>query len=466
MTALPILSSIYATEAGDFETAYPCNMEPVAQQSGVSSGHLRTAMGAETWVTGPGIDRGGINWNGTLYRVMGSLLVQIAFDGSITTIGDVGSDGFPVRMDYGFGRLAINSANNLWYYDGTTLAQVTDTDLGPVLDMVWMDGYYVTTDGTSIIVTDLSDPFSVNPLKYGSAEADPDMVTGLIATKRGELVALGQYTIEFYQNAGTSGFPFQVSPGATIPIGCVGRYAKCEFVQSFAFVGGGENQAIGVWIAGQGSASKISTRAIDDLLADEPNKASIQLEVRVARDENRLYVHLSDRTLVYLAGASSQLKQPIWYTCASGIAMDRPYRLRNAVNVYDKLICGDTEANAIGIVSESLDPGDGMAFLSWSFDGEAYSQEYAQPLGKRGNRAARPQWRPHLRIPTNYAALRFRGDNAQPHFGELTGWEFGAGFVYNDTKGAILHDIELVGLPGRAGFAVAACEVRAEALAV
>jgi hypothetical protein len=102
---------------------------------------------------------------------------------------------------------AIRSSDQLYYWDGTTLTHVTDTDLGPVVDMLWIDGYTMTTDGTSIIVTELNDPTSVLPLKYGSAEEDPDMVTGLIKS-RDEAYALGQYTIQVFQNVGGNGFPF------------------------------------------------------------------------------------------------------------------------------------------------------------------------------------------------------------------------------------------------------------------
>jgi hypothetical protein len=154
--------------------------------------------------------------------------------------------------------LIVRSSDQLYYWDGTTLTHVTDTDLGPVVDMLWIDGYTMTTDGTSIIVTELNDPTSVLPLKYGSAEEDPDMVTGLIKVKD-EAIALGQYTIQFFQNVGGNGFPFQPVKSASIPVGCVGPTAKCLYGDSFAFVGSARNEAIGVYIAGSGTATRISS---------------------------------------------------------------------------------------------------------------------------------------------------------------------------------------------------------------
>src|SRR5574337_841754 len=96
---VPILNGIYTDGVSDFRTAYPRNMIPVPKQQGVSEGYLRPADGIVELGTGPGIDRGGINWNSACYRVMGTKLVRIAEDGTTTTLGDVGGTG-QVTFDY------------------------------------------------------------------------------------------------------------------------------------------------------------------------------------------------------------------------------------------------------------------------------------------------------------------------------------------------------------------------------
>lgn len=391
MVAIPLFAGIGATSNADFSTVYPVNLEQVPLDTGISKGYVRTPAGIRSVSTGPGIDRGGIvDANGVHYRVMGTKLVTVAADGTITTLGDVGGSG-PVSLDYGFGMLAIRSGTALWYWNGTTLTQVTDPDLGQCLDIVWMDGYYVSTDGTSIIVSDLSDPASFNPIKYGSAEADPDMIVGL-GRLRDELIAFGSNTIEFYSDQGTAGFPFQVNSGATIPIGCVGPQAKVRFSQSYAFVGGGRNQANAVWLVGGGTARKLSTRAIDDMIAQVADDSTIQLEARVGRDEERLLVHLPDRTLVLLSTATAANQNPIWYVQRSGRGADEPYRGRNAVYANGEFWVGDLNSPAIGVLD----------------------------------------------------------DSTADHFGDKTGWQSQSILLFNETNGAIVHQLELVGLPGRA----------------
>jgi len=181
MVQIPIVNGIYTDNGPDFRTSYPVNMIPVPKSNGISEGFLRPADGLVANGTGPGIDRGGINWNGVCYRVMGSKLVTVSSTGVITVLGDVGNNGLLVTMDYSFDRLAIASNEDLFYWSPSLgLIQVTDPDLGIVLDVVWVDGYFMTTDGEFLIVTELSDPTQVNPLKYGSSEIDPDPVVGLL----------------------------------------------------------------------------------------------------------------------------------------------------------------------------------------------------------------------------------------------------------------------------------------------
>lgn len=448
MTAIPMLYGAKGANSADFDVALPINLEPVPVDSGLSKGYFRTTAGARSMGGGPGLDRGAIVWNSQHIRVMGTSLVSIAADGTATTIGTISGTG-PARLDYGFGRLGIAADKKLWYWNGTDLTQVTDTDLGPVVDMTWMDGYYVTTDGTSIVVTDLADPTSVNPLRYGSAEADPDMVTGLMKL-HGELVAFGSNTIEFYSDAGGSGFPFQVNVGATITRGCVGPFAKAYFLQSIAFVGSGRNEGLGVHIVGSGTADKISTRAVDKELAGIVDPGSITVESRVYDDDSRLYVHLPDKTLTYSASASKQAGEPVWAILASGLGLDSAYRPRNAVLVNGQWWVGDAISAALGVIDSTISTqfgetpgwqfqtqflGNGgkgfivhgleligmtgrapdcpIAMLSSSKDGQTWSPERRNKLGRQGHRTKRCVWHPHRRF-SNYATLRFRGVSPGP----------------------------------------------------
>jgi hypothetical protein len=449
MVAIPLLTGAKGTQQAEFSLSYPTNLEPLINDVGFSQAQLLHAAGAIPFTTGPGTDRGGYAWNGTMYRVMGTSLVRVGTDGVVTTIGDVGGSG-PARLEESFGTA-------LWYFNGTGLTQVTDVDLGPVIDMTWMNGFWISTDGTSIVVTQLTDPTQVDPLKYGSAEEDPDTVTGLMKV-RNELYVLGQYTIQTQQLTGGSGYPFTNVLGATIPYGCISASAKCLFADSFAFAGQSRNEPLAVYLAGQGSATKISVRTVDDALAAEENPAGITLEVRAYRDERRLLVHLTKETWVFLPTATAKAQSPIWYRVRSG-AKD-PYRIRNAVEIAGRYMVGDLNSSALGWLSEDVSthfgdaaewsfhsgllhndgksgivrsieliglPGripageKATAFMSMTRDGTNWSPERAIDMGMAGETRKRLQWRPKARF-TNTLGLKFRGYNkALPGFARLNG---------------------------------------------
>ena len=166
---IPILTGIYSDSNSDYRTSYPVNMIAVPKPTGVSGAYIRPADGIVEYPAPPGIGRGGINWLGVCYRVMGEKLVKILADGTHVELATVpGRD--QVRMYYSFDFLGIAADKKLYLWDGSTLQQVTDSDLGQVDDMIWVDGFWMTTDGDSLVVTELNDPFSVDPLKYGSSE--------------------------------------------------------------------------------------------------------------------------------------------------------------------------------------------------------------------------------------------------------------------------------------------------------
>lgn len=389
---IPILNGIYADSTPELRTSYPINMVPVPKKSGISNGFLRPGDGIVANGTGPGIDRGGINWQDECYRVMGSSLVTVASNGTVTTLGDVGGPSSNlVTFDYSFDQLAIASGGRLYYWDGTTLTQVTDPDLGVVLDVVWVDGYFMTTDGEFLIVTELTNPLVVNPLKYGSSEADPDPVVALLKL-RNEVYALNRNTIEVFDNVGGELFPFARIDGAQIQKGVVGTQACCVFIQAIAFLGSGRNEAPGIYVGASAVTQKASTQEIDNLLLQytEAQLALVKLEARNDKNHQHLYVHLPDRTVVYDATASEALGEPVWFTLTTTIVGFAQYRARNMVWAYDKWLVGDPQSSNVGYL--------------------------VQDTGH--------------------------------HWGAQVRWEFGTLIVYNEGNGAIFNELELVSLTG------------------
>lgn len=390
---IPILNGIYADEKADFRTSYPRNLIPVPKEHGINTGYLRPADGVVQFNTNPapGIDRGGFVWNGSCYRVMGPKLVRVESNGAITTLGDVGGTE-QVAMDISFDVLAIASNHNLYFWDGVSLTQNTDPDLGIVLNCIWIDGYFMTTDGVHVVVTELNDRYSVNPLKYGSAESDPDPILGILNLKD-EAYVLGRYTIEVLDNIGGDFFPFQRIKGARIDRGVIGVHTAAIFMEAIAFLGGGRDEPPAVWLGINSSTVKLSTREIDQVLQNytEAQLALATVETRVDKGHMLLLVHLPDQTLVYDGAASQVMKEAVWFTLTSSVVDLGQYRAKNLVWCYEKWLAGDPTSANVGYYTSAV------------------SSHYAQSIG----------------------------------------WDFGTTVLYNEGRGCIIHELELVCLPGR-----------------
>lgn len=399
---IPIISGRYVEgKTGHLRTAYPLNLVPILQETGVSDGYLCPAEGLVEEAQGPGVCRGGIVWNEQCYRIMGSRLVRVNANSTVDDLGDVGIGG-PVRMDYSFDRLAIASGGSLYYWNGSTLTKVTDPDLGVVVDMLWVDGYFMTTDGQYLVVTDLNDPTQINPLKYGSAERDPDPIVAVLKIL-GEVYALNRYSVEVFQNAGTSNFPFQRAQQVYLTKGCVGTHTCCVLENTLFFLGGGRNEPVALYAGSGGKVEKVSTQEVDQMLATyTPDQLkNVVVEPRKHYSHQFLYIHLPDRCLVYDVHqaassnpfADSKALPGFWFVLSSGLTGFNAYRGRHMVYAYGQWLVADTQS------------------------------------GKLGRMAA----------------------NTSTHWGEPVRWEFSTEIVYNKGQGAIFHELELVALTGGGG---------------
>lgn len=395
MTQIPILNGIYADSTPELRTSYPVNLVPVPKDSGISKGFLRPGDGIVSNGTGPGTDRGGINWQGSLYRVMGTKLVEIDSAGTVTILGDVGGPVDElVTFDYSFDELAVTSGGFIFFWNGTTLTQGNYplVTIGPIIDFCFIDGRFMLTDGERLFVTNVGDPFTIGAFAFEEPIADPDPVTSLLRL-RNEVYAINRFTMEVYDNLGNANpFPFGVIQGAQIQKGSVGVQACCVFIDAIAFLGSGRNEAPGIYIGAAATTTKVSTQEIDNLLLEysEAQLALVKLEARNDKAHQHLYVHLPDRTVVYDASASQAFGTPVWFTLASTLAGFAQYRARNMVWVYDKWMVGDPQSSSIGYL--------------------------VQDIGS--------------------------------HWGQQVYWEFGTLIVYNEGKGALFQQLELVALTG------------------
>lgn len=398
MTQIPLLNGIYADTDAQLRTSYPRNLFPIPKESGIAKGFLRQASGLTLFSSSiPGIDRGGLNWNDTLYRVIGGNFVKVDSSGVATFLGGVGNDGLAISMDFSFDRLAVVSNKNLFYYNGTTLTQVSDPNLGLPTQVIWVDGYFMLTDGKAVYVTNLADPTSINPLKYAQPQSDPDIIQRMIKV-RNQPYVIGRYATEVLQDVGGALFPFATIGGAEVWKGAIGPNAACFFMDGVALVGSGRNEPVSAYMIANGSYKRIATNEIDMIFSayTEATLASTIVESRIDTGNAQIYIHLPDKSLVYDYNVSQIVEQPVWFILDSSTDINTTarYRANHFVWCYDKWIFGDPTAPQLGYLDDTH---------AWQF-------------------------------------------------GTTTNWQFATTIIYNSAKSGIIHELELIALTGDNGI--------------
>lgn len=415
-----IAQGIYTSNSPDILAALPVNMRLVPQPNEVSgpAGNLRPTDGViHLGQAVNAISRGVIRPTGYsqdgVIRVVGDRLFR--YGDSITSLVDSSGNNIvieqhaddpekPARLDYGFDLISIASNNKLYLYNykgghvgntGEVFVEVTDPDLGVVKDAIFIDGYYMTTDGEFLVVSDIDDPTSFSPFKYGSSEIDPDEVVALHKI-RNEVYAINKNTIEVFQNVGGTGFPFRRVEGAQIMKGAIGRDACCVYRDSIAFLGGYRNESPSIYLGVNGSAVKISTKTIDTMLLDytEEQLSKVRFETKAGKSLDELLVHLPDKTLVFDANVGAEIGGGYtWHILSSAETGIGKYNYRDIWYYNNKWV-----------VCEHLN---------------GRSCEYSDKISTQGR--------------------------------SIIPWEFSTGFIYNGGNGAIVHELELVAITGRNG---------------
>ena len=346
----------------DYRDALPVNMYAVKRDILGAKGYMIGYPGLTKLADGKGADRGG-NYNERLsdhYRVSGTKLISVAADGTVVELGNIPGASQARLIDlYSFNTQGIIADGNFYLYSpGGGFQQVIDGDIGSPIDGVWIDNYYFLTDGEYIYHTELTDETSIDPLMYATAEFMPDPSLGLAKTQDNKVIVFGRYSLEYFVNVATANFAFQRVVTRAQKIGIVATHAKCESGGKFYITGGYRDSAVSVYIIGIGSATKVSTREIDKVLAKytEPELSDIRMECRTENDVTFILVHLPEETLCFNESIAAEFgKEIAWSLLKTGTG-NTIYRGINGIldARSGKWIYGDRLGTKIGILDNDV----------------------------------------------------------------------------------------------------------------
>jgi len=168
----------------------------------------------------------------TVYRINAAGVATAATGALLTSSGRcyAADDGTQVVIVDGTNGYVYNPTAN-------TVTQITDADFPSVATYVtWLAGYFVVTssDG-SYYISALDNPTAWDALDFDTAEASPDGLVAVLAD-HGELLLVGEKTLEFRANTGAADFPFTPVSGAAREYGLAARASLCKFGDSVVFL--------------------------------------------------------------------------------------------------------------------------------------------------------------------------------------------------------------------------------------
>ena len=342
----------------------------VPQTTALSRAQLIGTPGISQFaIAGDPFSRGSHEMNGIAYAITGNLLYRVNSDGSTDSLGTIVGNAKVSIDDNGVQICIVVPGSTAYIYSvAGGLVTITDLDftttLGPSQQVVFVDGYFVHFNNNSaassspiFFISNLKDGTAYDALDFGTAEADPDDITG-IHVSRNQLYIGGGQTIEPFANIGGAGFPFQRISGGVVPKGVKAKFSMVEFDDSYAFVGGGLNEQPSVWRFTGSSGQKISTAAIDNIIQNLTDAEQQNIFCTVYGENGGFFlnVHMGKRVLTFDSSASVLSGSPKWHERKSKDinGNDTVWRVNGIIKAYGKTLVTDTQSGQIGVLDRDI----------------------------------------------------------------------------------------------------------------
>ena len=306
-------------------------------------------------------NRGAWTLKGKVYFVNGATLYRLNANNSVDGLGAIGGSGRVSLADNGTQLFILVPGGNGYIFTGDpdTLDIITDSDFtanGQPQYVVFIDGYFaLTTDSKKFIVSALNDGLSYNALDFGTAEANPDATVAPFVFKN-QLFITGEVTSEAFQNTGGSGFPFTRS-GIYLSKGVSAPLSLIDSNDTFMWIGGGKNESPAIWQYTGGSAQKVSTTAIDNLLQGLTAEELTQVFSWSYSEKGAYFVGFvlpSTTVVIDVITGRWHERKSFSFIDSSGLKKHTRSRVNAVISAYGKVLVADQFDGRIGEMSRDI----------------------------------------------------------------------------------------------------------------
>jgi len=292
-----------------------------------------------------------------LYVVGGTAAALFDDSGNATPVsGTIAGSSMAIMADNQQPNPQIGIVADSIYYvldtGANTISQPAMSSLPAPNSVTFLDGYLVfSIDDGRIFQTNLNDALTVNALAYATASSRADGLRRII-THRGALIALGEASLEIWEDAGTT--PFAFAPiRADIDIGCIAEQTVATVADAL------------MWVDQNG--------VVRQLTASEPVRISTHsLERAIANltwDERRalyaVYTHFNGHDFYAITSPywtwEFDLATGLWHERASGGLSN--WFAQGFESFNGKVVIGSSEDASLHILDDTSQTESGNPYL-------------------------------------------------------------------------------------------------------
>ncbi|MCZ6897637.1 MAG: hypothetical protein O7D95_02860 [Betaproteobacteria bacterium] len=170
-----------------------------------------------------GVDRGMLEHQTILYKITGTTFFSVASDGVHTSKGTIAGTAQCILVGFGVGVVIANGEGRVYFYDGSTVAEITDSDLETPLTVAHLNNQAIYDgDGGRFVTSAAGDATSIDGLDFATAESNADDLIR-VYTFNQSLYLYGEKTIEPWFNSGVGRPPYDRIDGGIITVGLAAR---------------------------------------------------------------------------------------------------------------------------------------------------------------------------------------------------------------------------------------------------
>lgn len=333
-----VQSSPHRSRPASAQRMVNCYLE-IAPPASKSAVDVVPSYGIEDFATvGTGPLRGGVVVNGVPYVVSGNSLYRLSSAGAATSLGTIPNLG-DVDMVGDGTNVAVVTSQDLYVYNGTSVAQVTDADF-PGADWIeYLDGYVIIgePDSGRVWVAGPMTPTVWNALDFATAEGAPDDVLWGVVDHR-EVFLFGRESTEVWYNSGNADFPLDRVGSGFIELGIMSKGAAGKMDNGVYLLG---NDGLAYRMNGY-TPERISNHPFEQAVEGYADKSCT---VMAWVEGGHKFVAFKFAEGCWLYDASTQL----WHERLSH-GYDT-WRGKFVLHAFKKYLVADSRSNALGELS-------------------------------------------------------------------------------------------------------------------